>query len=314
MCIPQNRFFKFFGYKSRWLFALFSYSALCGSVNEPIRWEWQTGYRNDIFHWHLKQFSAPEKTVYSERFRDLQFWVNSLTVRAIHRDIAIFARCSYGALGKGELKQKYSSLSFAQDPIIFHSKPSSWNFDSWGFLGYAVDLTAGRNYHVILVPLIGYGLNAELMHGNGPHDSKSESVLFSSELLSEERTSWFGPLFGSQVIIQPGGSLQFEAGYAYHRLHLRFRSKNRIEATSEERQVEKIHVKDRANLAHSGWARIDYTFFDVWRIGLEGGINYFSSRILDAAVKNETTLMRSPQKFKARWAAVSGTFILSRFF
>ena len=129
---------------------------------------------------------------------------------------------------------------------------------------------------------------------------------------------WFGPLFGGLFIIQPGGRVQFEAGYAYHRLHLRFRSKKQFNASlyslSVNEQNDKIMVKDGANLAHTGWARMDYTLSKAWRIGLETQIKYFGSRILDAVIKNEATSMRTKQKFKARWTAVSGAFMISRTF
>ena len=39
-------------------------------------------------------------------------------------------------------------------------------------------------------------------------------------------------------------------------------------------QIEKIRVKEGANLAHTGWARMDYTLSKAWRIGLETQIKY----------------------------------------
>lgn len=316
-----------FGY--RWFYALIPYSIVCGSVNEPIRWEWESGYRNDTLHWHLKNPVVSSELSYSEHYRDLQYWDNALTIRAIHRDIAIFVRGSFGAFGHGSLKQKYANLTFTSETPIYSWQPSSWNLDGWGYFGYSVDLTADRTYHVILIPMIGYGVNAEQLDSDGTRTMSGPAVLpaqsfsITSSLPGKERMCWFGPLFGGLLIIQPGGRLQFEAGYAYHRLHLRFRSKYASDVAlysangglfSESGQIEKIKVKDGANLAHTGWGRMDYIISNAWRIGLEAQIQYFGSRILDAVIKNDTTAVRSSQKFKARWTAVTGAFMLSRTF
>ncbi len=316
-------------FKFRWFCALIPVSFVWGSVNEPIRWEWETGYRNDRLHWHLQNPGDQSSLTYSERYRDLQFWENALTARVIHRDIAFFVRGSYGAFGKGSLKQKYADLNFTSDTPIFSWQPSSWNLGGWSYLGYSVDLTADRTYHVILIPMIGYGVDFEHLDREGIHTltgiaaSPTQSFSMTSMLPGSERMCWFGPLFGGLFIIQPGGRVQFEAGYAYHRLHVRFRSKKQFDASlysmngdllSVSEQIEKIMVKDSANLAHTGWARMDYTLSKAWRIGLETQIKYFGSRILDAVIKNEATSERTKQKFKARWTAVSGAFMLSRTF
>jgi len=315
--------------KFRWIYTLIPYSILCGSVNEPLRWEWETGYRNDTLHWHLKNPADRGDVSYSERYRDLQYWENALTLRAIYRDIAIFVRGSFGSFGQGSLKQKYANLNFTPETPIFSWLPSSWNSDCWGYFGYSVNLTADRIYHVILIPMIGYGLNIEQLNSDGLR-TFSGSAIFPAQSFSmttvlpgKERMCWFGPLFGGVFIIQPGGRLQFEAGYAYHRLHLRFRMKRKTKVSlysangdlmQINERLEKVKIKDGSNLAHTGWGRVDYFLFDNWRVGLETEIQYFGSRILDAAIKNEATSERSSQKFKARWTAISGTFVLSRTF
>ncbi len=313
----------------RWFYVLIPCSIVCGSVNEPIRWEWETGYRNDTLHWHLKNPADPGDVSYSEHYRDLQYWENALTFRVIHRDIAIFARGSYGAFGHGSLNQKYTNLNFTSDTPTFSWRPSSWNLEGWGYFGYSVNLTTDRTYRVILIPMIGYGANVEQLDTDGAHTLDgsavfpAESFSMTSALPGKERMCWFGPLFGGLFIIQPGGRVQFEAGYAYHRLHLRFRMKKQSDTAlfsangdliRQTELFEKIKVKDGGNLAHTGWGRLDYLLSDAWRVGLEAEIQYFASRILNVAIKNEATSERSSQKFKARWTAVSGVFNLSRTF
>lgn len=241
---------------------LFTSALLMGSVNEPMRWEYLTGYRIDHLHWHLQKGGSP---TYNQVIRDLQFWENSVAIRTIYRDIALYATASYGAFGSG-----------------------SWPFDGWGYLGYSVNLTADRVYKVILIPFAGYGANVLKIH--------------------QEHMCWYGPLFGGSFLIEPGGRLQFEAGYAYHRLFLRFSSKFGAGET------DKLKVKDSANLAHSGWARMDYLLPKAWRIGLAGAIQYSASRVLDCKVKNTLTHQKTEEKFRARWTAVSGFFAIARDF
>jgi hypothetical protein len=244
----------------RWLL-LFLPCLAAATVNEPFRLTWQTGYRNDRLHWHLQDPGSGILT-FSEKIRNLQFWENALSLRVIHRDLTLFVRGAYGAFGRGDLK---NSLSF-------RSEVDAWSAGGWGYFGYAVTLTPDRVYKVILVPLVGYGVEAEKIHSN-------------------LRTCWYGLLFGGYFLVQPGNRLQFEAGYAYHRVHVRLTAKP-------------VKVSDHGNLAHSGWASMEYIVNRAWRIGLAAQIQYFASRLLE--------VNHGLQKFKARWTPISGYVTLSR--
>ena len=227
-------------------------AVLCSSVawttvNEPMRLEWLTGYRNDHLHWHLKKDDA---VIARKRLSDLQFWENALQVRVLHRDLYVQARGLY-ALGKGALSAS----------------------ELLGVFGYAVNLTPDRTYKIVLVPCVGYGADYEWQ--------------------SEMRMSWFGPFFGGFFLIQPGGEVQFETGYVYHRTNLHFSS-------------HQIKVKGGSNVVHSGWARMDYLLNNAWRAGLCAQVQYFCSRVLDAS--------HDLGKFKMRWTTVSGSFVLARRF
>lgn len=304
-----------------WFIALLPGAMVFASVNDPIRFEWMSGYRNDTLHWHLIDVGA---LAYTERARDLQFWENSLALHAIYRDIAFFARGSVGAFGSGPMKQRFSDLSYTSDSPTFHWNTAAFNADGWGYFGYGVNLTEDRTYQVIFIPMIGYGVDYERLDRDGSHDVEgaanppAASYSMTSILPGNERLCWFGPLFGGVVVIQPLQDIRFETGYAYHRLHLRFDTKRLVQVSLSEpgaisESFDKIKVKDGANLSHSGWARIDYQAH-CWRIGLEAQIQYFASRILNASIKDEESGERSSQKFKARWTAVSGLFSLSRTF
>ena len=141
------------------------------------------------------------------------------------------------AFGQGSLKQKYANLNFTPDTPIFSWQPTSWNLDGWGYFGYSVNLTADRTYHVILIPMIGYGVNVEQLDSDGIADPLPALLVFPAQSFSMT-TALTGK--GENVLVRPSfsavysssspeGRLQFEAGYAYHRLHLRFR----IEKTNQ---------------------------------------------------------------------------------
>jgi hypothetical protein len=304
--------------KLQWLFLMIPGFVYC-SVNEPMRWEIETGYRNDGLHWHLQDRGDNSALTYSEHFRHLQFWENSLALRVIHRDIALVAQGSYGAFGSGSLKQRYANVPNVSDSPTFYWHPDSWTVAGWGYLGYSVNLTDNRTYKVVLIPLVGYGIDCEHLKTHGTHETSEPSYSMTSSIPCDEHMYWFGPLFGGAFLFQPGGRLQFEIGYAFHRLHVRFFEKRRFglsisDPVSETSETDKMKVKDKGNLAHSGWMRLDYAISKEWRWGLTGKMQYFASRILDVFVKNQETGVKTSQKFKARWTTISGTMDFSRTF
>jgi hypothetical protein len=301
---------------------------LFGTVNEPMRLEWQTGYRNDNFHWHLQNPGDGGALLYSEHYRNLQYWENALQLSVIYRDIALFARGAYGALGSGQLKQRFANTSYTplQPILFFHTQ--GWTLDGWGYFGYSVNLTDGRTYKVILVPFVGYGANYERLDRQGSEETSGTAnppatgFTLLSSLPKNLHTTWFGPLIGGFFRIVPGGRMRFEAGYSYHWEHVRMTSYRKTQVSrvsgstllSTNQETAKIKVKDGGSLAHSGWARLDWDLDQAWRAGLYAQIQYLVSRVLNANVKNEQTGAVLQQKYKARWTAVGGAATLSRTF
>ena len=286
---------------------------LFASINEPMRWEFSSGYRNDNFHWHLQGRGKGSPLTYSEHTRDLQYWQNALDVRVIYRDIAVFAKGSCAALGSATLKQRYSSLGFTSAQPQFFFSTDAWAADGWGYFGYSVNLTPDRTYKVVLVPYAGYGANTAHLRRPGTKTASGEGFTMESSLPGTLETTWFGPLVGGFFMIQPGGRLQFEAGYAWHRMHVRLQMKKETDVSGA-LTLEKLKIKDGGNLAHSGWLRADYLLSHAWRMGLLAEIQYSTSRVLDSFLKNETSGVQIPQKFKVRWTAVSGSLLISRIF
>ncbi len=310
------------------LLALAPLAALFGSVNEPMRWEWQTGYRNDDLHWHLENPGDASELTYSEHYRNLQFWENALTVKVIYRSIAVFVRGA-GAFGYGPMKQRFSDLDFTAEEPQLRFDTGAWTMEGWGYFGYAVNLTADRLYKVILVPFVGANVNYEQLSRRGSHTSDGEAAgatadtySLESTLPGSEETTLYGPLMGAFFLVQPGGPMQLEAGYAYRRQHLRFKTKiqtdvslfsgNNLLSTTE--KLESFRSKDGSNIGQMGWARLDFLLSREWRLGLFAQIQYFTSRVLNVTLRNKTTNEDIPQKFKIRWTAISGEFTVSRTF
>lgn len=300
--------------------------AAFASVNEPMRWEWQTGYRNDDLHWHLINPGDGDELTYSERYRNLQFWENALSIRVIYRDLAVFVRGA-GAFGNGPLKQSFANLPFTPEELQLSYSTGVWTMEGWGYFGYAVNLTADRLYKVILIPFVGCSVNYEHLDRHGSQTATgpaygAETFALTSVLPKPEKITIYGPLLGGFFLIEPGGRLSFEAGYAYHRLHLRFKTKIETETSlftsgalvSKTAAIDTLTVKDGSNLGHSGWVRIDGMATQAWRLGLFGQIQYFASRVLGVTLKDKINSTNIDQKYKARWTAVSGGATLSRSF
>ncbi len=164
----------------KWFLSLFT-ASLFATVNEPLRWEFFSGYRNDHIHWHLEETG--------EIYRDVQFWLNGLVLNVIHRDLSFFLRGAYGAFGRGKEERA-------------HLSTTGWCADASGYFGYAINLTADRTYKVLLTPLIGYAGYFEEIH--------AQNTL---------KMVWNGFFFGGQFQFETGGPLILKAGYAYNLMH-----------------------------------------------------------------------------------------------
>ncbi|MBU6382921.1 MAG: hypothetical protein KGQ49_03990 [Verrucomicrobia bacterium] len=259
-------------------------ASLWATVNEPLRWEIFSGYRNDRIHWHLQEPGEEGALTLSEVYRDVQYWLNGLVLKAIHRDLVVFVRGAYGAFGKGKLTQRYEPMNPA-DPHI-HSSTDGWCADASGYVGYAVNLTADRPYKVLLVPLIGYAGYFEQIH---------------KMALSEHfRLVWNGWFIGAQWIFETSGPAIFTAGWSYNMMHNR--AHTHVGETS-------LKTSSGGNKGQLGWAQMDWRIGSLWRIGLGGEMLYLTTRIVDAALSSGPD-----QKFKLRWIPISGWVQTSRTF
>jgi hypothetical protein len=310
---------------------------LSATINEPLRAEFFSGYRNDRAHWRLEQGGAGV-VFYSELYRDVEFWENGLMLKTIHRDLSFFLKGSYGAFGKGNLFQSYVNQTFATNEPKFQFNTQGWAADASGYFGYAANLTADRMYKFIVTPLIGYSAHFERLKRKGASPNPlvstdavgASSYTMSSQLPQTLRLAWYGFLFGAGITIEPGNRVILDAGYSYHLLGISFKTRVENQVSlfdptliSDSSTSFSIHPKSSGNHGHSGWMQLDFLLSHLWRFGLGAQIRYFSTNLLETKRRQETTpLVPSgptvssaiDQKFKLRWTSVSGWIETSRSF
>ncbi len=293
----------------RYLLLFFSAATLFATVNEPLRVEAFSGYRNDRIHWHLQNPGDDGSLTYSELYRDIQYWQNGLTFKVIHRDLTFYMRGAYGTYGRGNLYQKYANLPFTAEDLQFQFETDGWTADGSGYFGYAVNLTAQRTYKVIITPLIGYCGYFEQLNRKGtplPIDG------FSSTLNGKFRLVWNGVFFGGGFTVEPGNNVVFNVGYSYHMIHNQVKT-SRQNTREGITNNQKIKTSSGGNMGQTGWAQVDWLLGRYWRLGMSGDIHYFSSRVVDATVE-QTGVEDFSQKFKLRWTPISASVQISRVF
>lgn len=310
------------------LFLLLFPLSLLATVNEPLRVELFTGYRNDRLHWHIKQPGDHGHLTYSELYRDLQFWENGITFKAIHRDLFFFLKGDYGIFGRGDLFQRYANLSFTSEEPRFQFNPNGWSADGSGSFGYTVNLTADRTYKVLFIPLLGYSGHFEQLHRSHPSpDPYTSSPAAGADFFSMQSTlpqklhmTWYGFFLGGGFQIEPGGRLILQAGYTYHWMRLRFKTHYRTDVSlfddgpvlvSETSSLTRVKSSAGDNHGHTGWVQLDYCLNRAWRLGFGAQIRYFTSRVVDASIQT-SGLADASEKLKLRWTPISGWFQISR--
>ncbi len=309
--------------------------SLAATMNEPLRFELLSGYRNDRLHWHLQEGGTGLLT-YSERYRDVGFWENGLSLKAIHRDLAFFLCGSYAAFGKGSLFQRYSDLPFTAQQPQFRFDTDGWAADASGRFSYAVNLTADRTYKTILLPLVGYSAHFEQIRRSGSRPNPLESTdavgatsfAMQSFLPGRLHSAWYGFFVGVGFMIEPGNRLIFNGGYSYHWLNIRFRTQFRKTVSlfdhnlvSQQETFWFFRTKGNGNIGQTGWAQIDCVISNLWRVGFGTQIHYFSSTLLETNLHSQTISIQPAaapaastisQKLKVRWTPISGWFMVSR--
>ncbi|PIS02905.1 MAG: hypothetical protein COT85_02415 [Chlamydiae bacterium CG10_big_fil_rev_8_21_14_0_10_42_34] len=282
-------------------FFLFLTCGLFATVNEPLRCEVFSGYRNDRIHWHLQNAGDGGALTYRELYRDIQYWENGLTLKVIHRDLTFYMRGSYGTFGRGTVSQRYPNITSR-----FHFDTEGWTADAVGYFGYAVNLTAGRTYKVLLVPLVGYSAYFEQLRRG---DSTQTLGSFSTSLPGTFRLVWNGFLVGAGITVETTGRFVFNVGYSHHFIHNRIHTKFKNSTVL----MESVKTSSGGNGGQTGWAQIDWIADRLWRIGIGSQIHYFSTRVVDAKIE-QSNVPSFSEKLKLRWTSVSGWAQISRQF
>lgn len=282
----------------KFLFLLLA-SGLYATVNEPLRCEIFSGYRNDRIHWHLQDPGEGGELTYSELYRDVEFWENGLVLKVIHRDLVFFLRGAYGTFGRGTVFQRYPNID-----TRFTFDTDGWSADGTGYFGYAVNLTTDRTYKVLFIPLIGYSAYFEQLKRKGTDTDGT----FTTTLPGSFRLTWNGVILGGGITVETTGRLIFNTGYTYHFMH------NRTHSTIENTLAyQSMKTSSEGNKGHTGWAQIDGKLNPFWRLGIGGQIHYFPTRVVEAHMRQEGRGNFS-EKFKLRWTSFSGWGQISRQF
>jgi hypothetical protein len=241
-----------------------------------------------------------------------------LSLKTIYRDLFLLLRGSYATFGRGTLFQKYAGLSFTSEQPQFQFNTDGWAADGSGSFGLAVNLTTGRTYKVLIIPLFGFSGHFEYLHRNDPSPNPYESpgaFTMQSSLPGKLHLMWYGFFLGGNVSIEPGGPLILQAGYAYHWLHLNFKSRFQsqvVQNNTSQTTESSLRVKEGGNLGHTGWLQLDFILPKLWRLGVGAQIRYFSSHVI--SVKEKQQMATLDRKYKLRWTPISGWLQVSREF
>lgn len=298
---------------NRFLYLLLFPAFLRATVNEPPRCALLTGYRNDLLHWHLQDKGDGGEVVYTEKYRDVEFWENELAFNVIHRDLVLSVWGGYAAFGRGNLKERYGVLPYTSESPQLSFNTSGWALDGMGHLGYAVNLTPDRTYKVILIPWFGFSGHYETLQRKGNDVWSSGNITLTSTFQKRLDQTWYGIYLGGGFRMEPGGRLSFEAGYAYHWLHLKFSTGWTSEATvglTPLTTPSSLSLSSGGNMGHTGWLSATCKLDRAWSLGAMGQIYYYASKVLSTSVEENATSL--PRKFKLRWTSISGLFTISR--
>lgn len=300
--------------------------SLCATVNDPLRVAVMTGYQNEQLHWHLQDPGGAGLLTYSEQYPSSNFWNNQLVLKTIYRDLVLYLQGGYAAFGNGTVRQTFTNLSYATDSPQLTFSSNGWSADAFGYVGYAANLTSGRTYQLLVIPLVGFSAFFETLHRQGSPTWRSEQAVgaTSYQLRSSYpkplTQTWYGFLLGAALRIAPGGRFLMDLGYAYNWLHLDFKAGwsqslqlyENSTILSQSDTTCAIKSKSSGNLGQAGWVVLDWWLDQAWRAGLAGQIRYFTSTVL--SVDEERNGIDVPQKLKVRWTPITISVTISRSF
>lgn len=305
-----------------------------GTNSEPFTMELATGYRQDSLNCKTYTDTDEEYLVYQERYKCVKYWQTELTLRSINSDIYFMVNGGFAGFGRGRLNQNIDNFSTMHSTASFHGRSTGYDGSVYGVLGYQVNLLEGRIGKFIITPLIGYRGYWERID---KHSSYTTTVQVNEGddyyLLNLEPTSkrldetWYAPIVGLDVSIEPGSKWIFEFNYLFHWLRMNHKSfsKYRIRfydsgvLSSDKSVLRKSKTSTLSGDGHEGFAKAIYLVSKHWTTAFKAKFHYFdidkNKKRLRTTVQevvtvpsSSTTSTKTKDKFSATWWFMSFLF------
>lgn len=274
--------------KKIFLFFLFLPYLVFATDTEPLDVEICSGYRQDNLNWKTMTNDALSYVTYQEKYKNLKYWQNDLTLKTVITDVYASANFGYGAFGFGTLSQVFSNLDFTTDPLFFYYNATASDFHAVGLIGYQINLAEGRLNKFYLTPLGGYaGFFKTAKRKNLSGTTSGDDFNFEPSLpYDATKEVWYGPLLGADVYVRPLGKVAFELRYLFCFASLDHRSKvSYIDSqyadgilTYQEAVTRQVSCSPDKSYGHHGIAKVFFIPGKHLKVGLGGDIKYFSTR------------------------------------
>jgi hypothetical protein len=201
------------------------------SVNEPLSFTLKAGYRQNYLSWKSLSDTESELLIYQEKYKKQNMVDLEAELYSIHRDIYFSLEGGFAGLFNSDAYQRYDQLDFTADKprLSFDAKGTDWHV--FGLLGIAANLTQGRYYKWIIVPVFGYGgywtsikrkaTKPESLALSDPSGAGIQSSYINSKLSDKNlEDNWHGPAIGAHIIVDPGTMVVFDFSYLFNWLNL----------------------------------------------------------------------------------------------
>jgi hypothetical protein len=200
----------------------------------------------------------------------------------IHRDIYLLFQGTWATFGRGAVVQ---TLPFNNIPVLLTYKTRGNDYSIFGVLGYQVNLTEGRYYKVFLTPLFGYAgywKRISKMMGKTSIATSGDYVFEEDLEHNQMHDTWYGPIIGGDLLIEPGGRVNCNFYYMFNWLKLNHSDYMGYKVTNavlgiDEIMVKKTIAKCVRDRGQYGGVKLFFSATSYLNVNVEMQFRYFSS-------------------------------------